>query len=175
VKKITAVIAAVLLSASLTRANLIDLTPGGFDLTQPFPIAVQQFFARYGEGMQNLAAASVVNGQVQWSPFTPFGDDHFDLALNPGGTSANVGWDLTGTGFHELFVFVESLALIGNLYAVPGMEQFTGDGFAEINGTIPLLAVTFTGSNRTPDTGSTLALMGIATVAVFFLHRRVRA
>ena len=44
------------------------------------------------------------------------------------------------------------------------------DGFGEIDGTIPLLAVTFTGKNTVPDGGPTLAIMGIAIVAFLFLY-----
>src|SRR5262249_23750191 len=158
-------------SATLARATLIDLTPGGFNLTQRFPPVVANFFAQYlpgPHGLQNIAGANIVNGVPEWSPFTIFGSDRFSLALNAFGTGADVGWDLSGTGFHLRFVFVESSALIANLYAVPGIEQITGDGFVEIDGVIPLLAVTFAGRNGVADTGSTLTLMGIATVAVFF-------
>ena len=80
-----------LAAVSIARANLIDLTPGGFDLTQPFPTAVQKFFGRYGGGMQNIAGANIVNGLPVWSPFTIFGDDHFDITLNGTG-GAEVSW-----------------------------------------------------------------------------------
>ena len=180
IKKTAVVIAAIVLSATLARATLIDLTPGGFDLTQPFPIVVQRFFGQYGpNGLQNIAGANIVNGHVIWSPFTLFGDDHFDLTLNdPSGTSGTVGWDLNGTGYHLRYVFAESTSFIGHLYghlyAVPGLERFAGDGFVEIADEIPLLAVTFTGSNTVPDTGSTLAMLSIA-IGILGLYRRVQA
>jgi len=148
-KKTALVIAAIVLSATLARANLIDLTPGGFDL------------------------ANIVNGQPVWSPFTPFGPPNFGLTLNPSGTGANVGWNLFGTGFRGLFVFVESSRLIANLYAIPGRFQFNGDGFVEIDGTIPILGVTFAGKSAVPDGGSTLMMLGIAVGTVVFAGRRI--
>jgi len=175
-KKTALVIAAIVLSATLARANLIDLTPGGFDLTKPFPTVVQQFFGQYGVRpgtMQNLAGANIVNGQPVWSPFTPFGPPNFGLTLNPSGTGANVGWNLFGTGFRGLFVFVESSRLIANLYAIPGRFQFNGDGFVEIDGTIPILGVTFAGKSAVPDGGSTLMMLGIAVGTVVFAGRRI--
>jgi hypothetical protein len=173
IKKTAVVIAAIVLSETLARANLIDLTPGGFDLTKPLPTVVQDFFGRYGikDGtMQNLAGANIVNGQPVWSPFTLFNNDHFGLTLNADGTGAEVNWNLIGTGFHSLFVFVESSALIANLYLVPGQEQFVGDGFVEVNGTIPIAATTFTGTDHVPDTGSTLAMLSIA-IGILGLYR----
>jgi len=109
----------------------------------------------------------------QWSPYTIFNTDHFGLTLNADGTGADVNWNLIGTGFHSLFVFVESSALIGNLYRVPGLDRFEGEGFVEVNGTIPILAVTFAGSNHVPDTGATLIMLGCAVGAIVLLRRRI--
>lgn len=170
--KLLIAIIALCVTAS-AHANLIDLTPGGFDLTQPFPVVVANFFRNYGHGMQNIAGALVVNGQPEWSPFTLFGDDQFDLTLNPEGTGADVGWDLSGTGYHLRFVFVESSDLLAHLYAVRGGELLTGDGFIEIDGMTPILAATFAGGNMTPEGGSTLVLMGLGFVALFFWQRRI--
>jgi hypothetical protein len=170
--KATVVIAIIFITTSFVCANLIDLTPGGFDLTQPFPTAVANFFARYVPGgMENIAGANIVNGQPVWSPFTPFGSDHFGLMLNVNGTGAKADWNLFGTGFHSMFVFVESSALMANLYRVPCADQFAGDGFVEIDDTIPLLAVTFTGADSVPDTGSTLTLLGIGVLGLCSLYK----
>lgn len=166
-----AVIIALCVTAS-AHANLIDLTPGGFDLTEPLPTVVANFFRNYGHGMQNIAGALIVNRQPEWSPFTIFGDDQFNLSLNPDGTGADIDWDLSGTGFHLRFVFVESSDLLAHLYAVRGRELITGDGFIEIDGMTPILAATFAGGNRIPEGGSTLALMGLGMVALFFLKRK---
>ena len=160
--------------AGTVHATLIDLTPGGFDFHQPLPTVVSNFFGQYGLNMQNIAGFNIVNGQPAWSPFTVFGSDHFSLSTNALGTGADVDWDLSGTGFHLRFVLAESSDLISHLYAVPGKEQITGDGFITIDGNIPLIGGVFAGSNETPDTGSTLALMGVALVTLFFLHRRMR-
>ena len=157
-KKATAVLAALLLSATLGRATLIDLTPGGFDLTQPWPEAVLRFFGFYN-GMQYIAGANIVDGHPDWSPFTLFGPEEFSMTLD-GPSAADVGWNLSGTGFHLQYVFV---------------ERFIGNGSVEIDGTIPLLGVVFAGSDEVPDAGYTLMLFGIAITAVVFLHRRYQS
>ena len=107
-----------------------------------------------------------------WSPFTIFGSDRFSII--PQGPDGTVSWDLTGTGYRLNFVLVESNEFIANLYRVSGLERFAGNGSITINGVIPIDAVVFAGTNRVPDTGSALALMGIAVGAVFFLHRRIK-
>ena len=174
-KKTAVVIATIVLSTTLAHANLIDLTPGGFDLRQPFPTVVANFFARYRPGgMENIAGTNIINGQVIWSPFTVFGGDRFDITLNPTATGADVDWDLTGTGYHLQFVIAESSALIAHLYAVRGMEEYVGDGFVEIDGAIPFVGITFAGRNTIPDTGSTLAMLSIA-IGILGLYRRVQA
>ena len=159
-----------LATISIARANLIDLTPGGFDLTQPFPTVVEKFFASYGH-MQNIAGANIVNGVPVWSPFTIFGDDHFDIT--PGTSGADVSWDLTGTGYRGLFVFVESSSeLIGNLYVMPWKQRFSSTGFID-NGPATIDGVTFTGTNLpVPDAGSTLAMMGLGLLGLCFYARR---
>jgi hypothetical protein len=81
--KLAALIA--LLSASIAHANLIDLTPGGFNLVEPWPDPVAQFFEQIACGTEFLAGANINGNQVYWSPFTIFGDDHFDI--DPNGTT----------------------------------------------------------------------------------------
>jgi hypothetical protein len=171
-KKTTIVLAAILLSATLAHANLIDLTPGGFDFNQPWPQPVLYFFGNVGLRFEQLAGANITNGQVIWSPFEPFGDNLFDITLHSGGTGADVAWNLTGTGFFYPFVLVESAALKGNLYRA----QFPGDfdtAFVEIDGTTPPDGITFFGVTSVPDAGSTLMLLAVAMATVIFLRRRI--
>jgi hypothetical protein len=174
-KKTAVVIAAIVLSATLAHATLIDLTLGGFDLTKPFPKVVADFFGQYyTAGQKNLAGANIVNGQPVWSPFTIFNSDHFGISLNADGTGAGVSGNLIGTGFFGQFVLVESRALIANLYRVSGRDRFDFDGFVNVNGgTIPVSAVIFAGNNRIPDSGSTLMLLAGAVAVVIFLCRRI--
>ena len=91
------------------------------------PPSSKSSLARLGTGMELLAGANIVNGQPVWSPFTRFGDDRFNITLNANGTSSDVGWDLTGTGFRGLFVFVESDELIANLYSIPVKSVVLGN------------------------------------------------
>ena len=72
-------------------------------------------------------------------------------------------------------MFVENSSLIANLYALPGREMFSGTGFVD-DGPAQIEAVTFTGTNLpVPDTGSTLALMGMGLLGIFVYARRVNA
>lgn len=171
--KTKTLIAALLLFSSsfVARAHLIDLTPGGFDLTSPLPVAVQKFFSLYGPGGQeNLAGANIVNGVPLWSPFTPFGPVQF--SIGPQGANDSTGWNLTGTGFLLNFVLVED-GSFAHLFKVSGRERFTGAGTVNIDGIIPPDAITFAGRSlsRVPDSGSTLMLMGIASVALLWAAR----
>lgn len=162
-------------TASLAHATLIDLTPGGFDLRQPFPTPVFKFFGQYGFDLENLAGANIVNGQPVWSPFTMFGADKFTLTLNALGTGANLGWDLSNTDVHLRFVLVESAGLIAHLYGVPGGQAITGDGFGEIDGIILPTAYTFAGSpNGVPDDGWTIFLLALSILVLLNIWRAHR-
>lgn len=166
------ILGALILSTSIAHATLIDLTPGGFNLSDPWPTPVIQFFGYYGQSLENLAGANINGNQVDWSPFTPFGEDHFDINLNQ--PFANVGWDLTGTGARLRYVFAESDQLIAHLYAVRGFEMFSGSGEVTIDGEIPLIAITFAGSfGSVPDSGYTIILMviGLSVILMASLIR----
>ncbi len=157
------------------HATLIDLTPDGFSYLDPWPTVVSNFFGDYGLGLQNLAGANIVNNQPVWSPFTIFGNDHFSLEMNALGTGADVSWDLTGTQYHLRFVLAEGSDYLAHLYAVRGRELFEGDGFVTIDGTTRITGgITFAGSNTIPDSGTTLALMSIGLLGLFFFTRRIR-
>lgn len=155
-------------TTTLAHANLIDR--GTFDLTQPFPQVLVDFFAGYGGHQQNIAGVNLINGQLKWSPFTIFNTDHFSLTLD-GSTS----WNLSGTGWRLAWVFVEGFnngTPFAELFSVRGKELFEGNGDVFIdNGNIPWLAVTFVGRTGVPDTGSTLVMLSGAVVIVILLSR----
>jgi hypothetical protein len=160
----------ILATISIARANLIDLTPGGFNYAN-IPPVVDNFFRDYGLGLHNIAGANIINNQPVWSPFTIFGDDHFDITMNAQGTGANVGWDLSTTPIHLRFILIEGQDLFAHLYAPVGKELFVGDGPITIDGNHSILGITFAGSNTIPDNGSTLALMASSLLGLFFYRR----
>ena len=168
----TAIAALLLATATLAHADQIglkDLTPGGFNYRDPWPKNVAHFFGQYQFGLRNLAGANIVDGQVIWSPFTIFGDDHFDITL--GLDSAMVDWNLDGTGFNLRFVLVEDQDFNAHLYRTELFEQFLGDGDVSFDGFIPQ-GIIFAGyRGRVPDGGSTIMLMGIGVLIIFGLRR----
>lgn len=157
--------------AGTVHATLIDLTPDGFSYLDPWPTVVSNFFGQFTLGLHDIAGANIVNNQPVWSPFTIFGDDHFSLTMNAAGTGADVSWDLTGTQYHLRFILAEGSDYLAHLYAVRGQELFAGDGFITIDGSTPLRAGTFAGSNTIPDSGSTLALMASSLLCLFFYFK----
>lgn len=160
-------------SASLAHAIPMDglVDRGTFNLTQPFPQVLIDFFAGYGGHQQNIAGVNVDHGVINWSPFTLFNTDHFSLTLD-GSTS----WNLSGTDWRLTWVFVEGFnngVPFAELFSVRGKELFEGNGDVFIdNGNIPWLAVTFVGRTGVPDTGSTLMLLAGVIAILAFLHRR---
>jgi hypothetical protein len=114
------------------HANLIDLTPGAFNINEPWPQPVIQFFSHQfgnGNGFQFLAGANIKDGQVVWSPFTIFGSDNFGIILQDP-ANAQVSWNLTNTGGYFLqYVLLEGANGIDNLYGLRGPGfQFEGGG-----------------------------------------------
>ena len=119
----------ILLSAvSIARANLVDLTPGGFDLTQPYPRAFTDFIVREVGNRITFFDAAHPNG---WdSMFGALnGGTYFstDLIGNPG-PSANVSWNFTTLPGWSMSVLLVEGELWGNLYAVGNNFKFTDLG-----------------------------------------------
>lgn len=144
-------------TTALARADLIDLTPGGFNMNlDPWPTVVTRFFHQYQRDQINLAGAQIANNQVTWSPFTLFGDDFFDITAN--GTTASVSWDLANAqgGFHVGFVLIETLDAIMHLYGVSHDQWLDGGGSVIADGNVNVASITFAGSNTIPDDLNTL-------------------
>jgi len=164
--------AAILIATTaLAHADLIDLTPNGFNIGEPWPEPVVQFFHAYQHGQQNLAGANLNGNQVTWSPFTLFGPDNFSISAQQ--PNANVAWSLTNTaGYHVDYVFVEGFNGIDHLYGVIG--GITGAGLVTINGLEQIGAITFAGSNLVPDAGSTLLMLSLAGLVLFYVRKNDR-
>lgn len=176
--KITLLI--LLAAVSIARANLIDLTPGGFDETQPYPAAFTDFIDRqfynritffdaaHPTGWDSLYGA--LNGGTYFST---------DLPGNPG-SSANVSWNFTTLPGWNMSILLVEGELWGHLYGVRNASELTdlSDEITLHDG-VNIQSLAFYGRNPesapVPDSGSTLALMGMGLLGIFVYARRVNA
>jgi|tagenome__1003787_1003787.scaffolds.fasta_scaffold20405520_2 hypothetical protein len=156
------------------HGNLIDLTPGGFNINEPWPQPVIQFFNQFdnGNGFQFLAGANIQDGQVVWSPFTIFGSDNFGISLQDP-ANAQVSWNLTNTGGYFLqYVLLEGANGIDNLYGLRGPGfQFEGGGLVTIDGLTTIQAITFAGTNLVPETVNTGWLLFFAVGGLLLTYK----
>ena len=168
-----------LAAVSIARANLIDLTPGGFDETQPYPQAFWQFIERESYNRITFFDAAHPTG---WDSINGAlnGGTYFntDLPGNPG-SSANVSWDFTTLpGWNMSILLVE-----GELWYLDGVRNASeltdlSDEITLHDG-VNIQSLAFYGRNPesapVPDSGSTLALMGMGLLGIFVYARRVNA
>lgn len=168
-----------LATISIARANLIDLTPGGFDSTQRYP---QPFLAYIGALVGNRATffdSATPNGFV--SRFGALnGGTYFQTSLigNPGPT-ADVSWDFTTLpGWSMTFLLVEGEQWI-HVYGVGNGFNITDLGdLVTLHDNLEIKSLSFAGRNPdsapVPDSGSTAELMGFGMFGLFFFARRIR-
>lgn len=176
-KKLTLIIAICTALWASAQANLIDLTPGGFDATQPYP----KEFVRYLERIVgNRATFFDAASPNEWANTgTLNGGTYFftDLIGNPG-TMANVSWNFsTLPGWTMTFLLVEGEDWV-NLYAVPINFQIVDLGdLVTLHDDVNIDFISFVGRNpnsaSVPEGGSTLALMGLGLIAMAFVRKHV--
>lgn len=165
-------IIAALAVAQSAHATLIDLTPGGFNINQPWPQPVRQFFNHAGRnGFHYLAGANIDGGQVVWSPFTIFGSDNFGIVMQDP-PNAKISWNLTNTeGYFLQYVLLEGANGIDDLYGLRGPGfQFEGGGPVRIDGITAIQSITFAGTNVVADSGASLSLFVSAAAVLIFSH-----
>jgi hypothetical protein len=158
--------------AQSAHATLIDLTPGGFNINQPWPEPVLQFFKHVGRNdFQYLAGANIDGGQVVWSPFTIFGSDNLGIVLQDP-PNAQISWNLTNTGGYFLhYVLLEGANGIDNLYTLRGPGfRFEGGGPVTIDGLTTIQSIIFAGTNIVADSGASLSLFVCAAAVLIFSH-----
>ena len=160
---------------SSAHANLIDLTPGAFNINEPWPQPVIQFFSHQfgnGNGFQFLAGANIKDGQVVWSPFTIFGSHNFGIILQDP-ANAQVSWNLTNTeGYFLQYVLLEGANGIDNLFGLRGPGfQFEGGGLVTIDGLTAIQAIIFAGPNLVPETLNTGLLLFFAVSGLLLTYK----
>jgi hypothetical protein len=167
-----------LATVSLARANLIDLTPGGFDETQPYPQAFWQFIEReFYKRITFFDAAHPTGWDSMYGALN--GGTYFstDLPGNPG-PGTNVSWDFTTLPGWSMSIILVEGELWGHLYGVRNAFKFTdlGDEITLHHG-VNIQSIAFYGRNPdsapVPDTGSTLALMASGLLGLFFYARKI--
>ena len=176
-----------LLSAMLTsnnaRAVLINLIPGGWDVTEHggFPPEVSLVLdANFFDEVRNIPFDEP-DGTVHppgWVNL--FGSVHgqdfiqTDVLSNPGPV-AHVQWDFSSRVSHLAFLYVQGGDVI-DIYEVNPEHRKSGksDGFVPVtvDGHTPVQLIGFYGRSSVPDSGTTLGLMSVALAGLAFAKWR---
>ncbi len=129
---------------SVAHADLIDLTPGGFQPINPPPVYVDWLIHDWGH-----------------SAF-PLPDSLFTVTgiSQPNGT---ISWNLDGTGYRFNWLFVIDTAGAMDMYRVSGDQILLGEGVITVNGIDNITAISAYGMlpGQVPDSGGTLFLSAI--------------
>jgi hypothetical protein len=164
------------------RANLIELTPGGFNVDNA-PPAFFQFIQQWTQHQFDFFDSATPNGWVSLYGILD-GGTYFNTGLigHPG-QSATVNWDFTTLpGYSMSRLLVEGRALDGtawaNIYAVPHSLNELDTLETVIAGEgVDILSIAFFGrwpGSPVPDIGGTATLFAIAIAALLFGFRRMR-
>jgi hypothetical protein len=177
--KLQLIAAALLASATLAHAHLIQLTPGGFSSNAPL---TQQEINAYRElppgldlaahGFFNLPPPEGITFLDGWSRH--YGGTYLQVYdfFGHDVTSAAVSWDLTGEphGYWMTNFFVfgsKDGELWNNFYRVPHDERFEGFGTVIAHAGVNINGIGFYGRNvEIPEGGATLGLflLGLSVV-----------
>jgi hypothetical protein len=163
--------------AGTVHANLIDLTPGGFDFTQPYPKEFLNFVHREVDNRITFFDAAHPNGWDSLYGALNGGTYFFTNLIGNPGPTANVSWDFTTLPGWSMSVLLIEGEMWGHLYGVGGRFDTVDLGdLVTLHDGLNITSLAFYGRNpdsaSVPDSGSTLALMGIALVGFFFLQRK---
>jgi hypothetical protein len=171
----TTIAAILIATASVAHANLIDLTPGGFNADNA-PPAFYQFIAQWSSHQIDFFDEATPDGWVSLYGILN-GGTYFntDLIGNPG-QSAGVSWDfssLPGWSMSRMLIFGRAAdgTPWDNLYAVP--HSFLKIDALEtvwLHEGVDISSISFFGrwpGSPAPDGGSTLLLaaLGLALLA----------
>lgn len=178
-KKLTLIIALCTILMAGAQARLIDLTPGGFDATQPYPEEFLRYLSRIVGNRATFFDAASPNGWANTGALN--GGTYFSTDLiGNAGTTANISWNFsTLSGWTMTFLLVEGDHWI-NLYAVPVNFQITDLGdLVTLHDDINIDFISFVGRNpnsaSVPEGGSTVVLMGLGLIGMLFVQRRFHA
>lgn len=156
-KKLLTTLALALVSSA--HANLIDLTPGGYDILNPPQVIVDwnnyYYSLPHGERPRYLGEDAItVTGM-----FTQ---------------QATVSWDLSGTDYGLQWIYVYHFFAgypmqgVGHFYQVSEDSWVTGSGAITLDGTTTIEWVLPFGNRLVPDSGATILLFGLSLVGLFY-------
>jgi hypothetical protein len=160
--------------SSITKAGLVDLTPGGVNHLPPqllLALNEQTFFDQAGHGV--FGGIGYVNGWINCCGALN-GAEWFETDLFAPGDHpfATISWNLAGQqdGFWPTLILVEGDSG-SHMYRVSENELLAGQGTVTINGTGPIRGIAIYGTNRIPDVGTTLLLFGLALVPLMYSQK----
>jgi hypothetical protein len=161
-------------TASVAHANLIDLTPGGFNVDNA-PPAFYEFLHQWNQHHFEFFDNATPDG---WTSLYGIlnGGTYFntDLIGHPG-QSANVSWDFsTLPGWSMSRILVDGRAADGtaweNIYAVPhSFREFDALETVWLHDGVDISSISFFGrwpGSPVPDSGSTLLLSALGLAAL---------
>jgi hypothetical protein len=177
------------LFAITAHANLIDLTPGGFNAVNGLPPAfhrlqTQLFFDEAAFGTFDLPNGPVfIDGWVSQFGVLNGGQFFFTnlFAVSPTPT-ASISWNFNGApsgdwlSTIDVFTETPSGTVDENIYAVPWGQRFDGVGTVTIDGTSQINGISFYGLNpaTVPDGGVSLSLFSLSLLALGYLKYEAR-
>jgi hypothetical protein len=183
----TKLLIAVLVLAQSAYADLIDFTPGGFQIQQT-PGYVQTWLDSRGPNnyLFDVAVLNYPGHGTGWvgNGFIPggtyFNTNLFSFQFNP--TTCTLSWNFAGAANWELsWIWVQGIGTNywNHIYQVPINQLLNGQGSVELNGVEPIYSIGFFGQHinfeSVPDTGSTLLLLGVACGIFYILRPKVSA
>jgi VPDSG-CTERM motif len=93
--------------------------------------------------------------------------------------SSSISWNMTGApgGYWMTMLDVFGTDAQGNfwenIYSVPWEDRFTLNDIVTLHDGVNISSISFYGSNTVPDTGSTLPLLGFASLGLVALRRKL--
>jgi hypothetical protein len=177
----------------LAHANLIDETPGGFNPDNGLPPAFFQlqkllFFDEAAFGTFDLPSGpTFINGWVSQFGVLNGGQFFFTNLFQVSPTASTlIWWNFAGQSDGDwltaidLFGRTANGTAVENIYRVPWGDRFQspGDQTVTLDGSTQIMGISFYGLNpaTVPDSGNTLALLGLALAAIGAIRlRRVLA
>jgi opacity protein-like surface antigen len=155
-KLFAGLVIAIGLLSTARAANLIDLTPGGFNASNGLPPA---FFQVINSSIRFLDEARPYPYTVYYfEPIHPPGwvsrfgvlnhGVYFDTnAIASPGTTAQVSWNFTGSNFRltHLFLAGGTTTSVEHIYGVSSGDQFQGSATVTLDGVTNIISVAFYG------------------------------
>ena len=170
----TKLAALLIATASVAHANLIDLTPGGFNVDNA-PPEFYQFLQQWNQHHFDFFDSATPNGWASQYGILNGGTYFFTDLIGHPGQSTNVSWNFsTLPGWSMSRLLLEGRAQDGtawdNIYAVPNnYREFDSLETALIHDGVDIFQISFFGrwpGSPVPDSGSTALLSALGLAAL---------